>query len=313
MSKSVEIADQVFRIPTGIANAYIIGSRLRWLLIDSGTPGNTSSILKAVRQHLGADLAPEAILLTHGHFDHAGSAKQLAEHWGVEIYAHRLERPFIDGSDAYPPPDPTVGGFMAQVVRFIPNSKIDLRPHLRELAPEALAWLEGWDVIETPGHTAGHVSFFRHDDRTLIAGDAFTTVNQDNMIGMLSQKQQVSRPPTYYTSDWGAAWDSVQRLARLEPRVLAAGHGSPMSGSEALEQLRNLARNFPFPEYGRYVSDPARSDESGLTYLPPPAPDPVKRYAIATLAGTAGIGAGVWLARRRSNRNRYISEIERAA
>jgi glyoxylase-like metal-dependent hydrolase (beta-lactamase superfamily II) len=257
--------------------------------------------LKSVHDHLGADhSSPLAIVLTHGHFDHAGSARKLAEHWRVQIYAHRLEFPFINGTTAYPPPDPTVGGFMAQVVRFMPNLKFDLRPYLRELPAGELPFLEGWEVVETPGHTAGHVSLFRREDRTLLAGDAFTTVNQDSLIGMLSRKQQVWRPPAYYTTDWGAAWDSVRRLADLEPRLLAAGHGEPMR--DALEELRALARNFPFPDNGRYVGDPARSDESGIGYLPPPVADPVKRFALAAVAGAALAAAALWYARARHAR-----------
>ena len=311
MNNSGATARHVFRIPTGIANAYILGTPERWVLVDCGTPGNFQRILKSVREHLGQDSAPLAIVLTHGHFDHAGSAKQLAEHWGVEIYAHRLEHPFLNGSSEYPPPDPTVGGFMAQVVRFVPNLKFDLRPHLRELGAGELPFLADWEVIETPGHTAGHVSLFRREDRCLIAGDAFTTMNQDSMIGTLSRKQQVWRPPTYYTSDWGAAWDSVRRLAELEPLVLAAGHGVPMNGEGALQQLRQLARHFPFPEYGRYVGDPARSDESGITYLPPPVPDAVKRYALAGLAAGGAVGAAFWLAKRQ--RVEQFEDIDRAA
>ena len=56
----------------------------------------------------GAGAPPEAIVLTHGHFDHAGSALQLAEYWDVPIYAHRLEMPYLTGKADYPPPDPTI-------------------------------------------------------------------------------------------------------------------------------------------------------------------------------------------------------------
>lgn len=300
MSKSEIIARDVVRIPTGIANAYIIGSPDNWVLIDAGTPGNKANILSAVTEHMGANATPRAIVLTHGHFDHSGSASALAEHWGVSIYAHRRELPFVDGRSAYPPPDPTVGGFMSQVIRFIPNSKINLRPHLRELQVGPLLWLRHWQVIETPGHTAGHVSFFREQDGALIAGDAFTTMNQDSMLGTLSRKQEVWRPPTYYTPDWQQARKSVAKLAALGPRVLAAGHGVPMSGWGALEQLRQLATHFPIPERGRYVNESVRYYEGGIAYLPPPVPDTVKRTAVITTAAAATLGAGLWLAKRRS-------------
>jgi glyoxylase-like metal-dependent hydrolase (beta-lactamase superfamily II) len=315
MAKSQLIAPGVVRVPTGIANAYLIGSPTRWLLIDTGTPGNTANILRAVEQHFDDATPPVAIILTHGHFDHAGSAFALAEHWGVNVYVHPLETPFVNGSSAYPPPDPTVGGFMAQVIRFVPNAKYDLRPHLRELEPGEMPWLQGWEIIETPGHTAGHVSLFRPRDRVLLAGDAFTTVKQDNMIGMLSQRPQVWRPPTYYTSDWQSARDSVRKLAALRPLVLGAGHGRPMAGYAALEQLQQLAQDFPIPEYGRYVQQPARSNRHGVTYVPPPVPDPVKRTAAIVSAGAA-VGAGAfWFVRRQwaNNRKEEEVEIDRAA
>jgi glyoxylase-like metal-dependent hydrolase (beta-lactamase superfamily II) len=268
-----------------------------------------------VEQHFDDATPPVAIILTHGHFDHAGSAFALAEHWGVNVYVHPLETPFVNGSSAYPPPDPTVGGFMAQVIRFVPNAKYDLRPHLRELEPGEMPWLQGWEIIETPGHTAGHVSLFRPRDRVLLAGDAFTTVKQDNMIGMLSQRPQVWRPPTYYTSDWQSARDSVRKLAALRPLVLGAGHGRPMAGYAALEQLQQLAQDFPIPEYGRYVQQPARSNRHGVTYVPPPVPDPVKRTAAIVSAGAA-VGAGAfWFVRRQwaNNRKEEEVEIDRAA
>jgi glyoxylase-like metal-dependent hydrolase (beta-lactamase superfamily II) len=298
MSKSTFVAQDVVRIPIGIANAYIIGYAREWVLVDTGTPGNADTILKATSEHMGAGSVPKAIILTHGHFDHAGSAKDLASHWGVKIYVHHREKPFVNGTSEYPPADPTIGGFMSQIIRFVPNVSFDLRPWLRELSESRLPWLQEWQVIETPGHTPGHISLFRESDGTLLGGDAFTTVNQDNMFDALSQAKHVSRPPAYYTPDWERARLSVQKLAALDPNVLAAGHGRPMSGGEALQQLRELARNFPVPEYGRYVQEPAQFDENGIAYLPPPVPDPVKRNAVLALAGLSAIGLAIWTNRR---------------
>ena len=109
---------------------------------------------------------------------------------------------------------------------------------------------------------------------------------------------QVSRPPAYFTPDSALARSSVQKLAALNPRVLAAGHGKPMSGEDAQQQLSELARNFPAPEHGRYVIEPAQLDDNGIAYLPPPAPDPVKRNALLALAGVSAIGLAIWLNRR---------------
>jgi glyoxylase-like metal-dependent hydrolase (beta-lactamase superfamily II) len=180
MSNSELIAAQVVRVPTGIANCYIVGTRERWVLIDAGTQGNAKNIREAVNEHIGPDLAPAAIVLTHGHFDHAGSARELAEEWDVEIYAHCLEIPFLDGTSKYPPPDPTVGGFMSQVVRLLPNKKMNVGPNLKGLFLGRLPWLPEWEILETPGHSPGHVSFFRSEDLLTCCPSLNELVRQSN-------------------------------------------------------------------------------------------------------------------------------------
>lgn len=298
MNKSEPIAAKVVRVPTGIANSYIVGTPERWVLIDAGTQGNTKNILQAVEEHIGSDVSPTAIFLTHGHFDHAGSARELAERWEVPIYAHRLEIPFLNGSSKYPPPDPTVGGFMSQMIRFLPNKKMDVGQNLRELDLGRLPGLPEWEIIETPGHSPGHVSYFRSEDSVLIAGDAFCTVDQNSMVDTLQQRQKVSIPPPYYTCDWQAAERSVKKLAELQPKVLAAGHGIPMRGASATTQLQAIANNFPIPKDGRYVYEAARTNESGIVYLPPPVADPVKMGAWMAAGAGVGVAAGAILRKR---------------
>jgi glyoxylase-like metal-dependent hydrolase (beta-lactamase superfamily II) len=162
--------------------------------------------------------------------------------------------------------------------------------------------LPEWRWIHTPGHTAGHVSFFRDQGRVLIAGDAFVTTKQESFWSVATQKPEFHGPPAYFTSDWDAAKLSVQRLAELQPLVDATGHGPPISGVEASAGLRALAENFDIvarPRRGRYVHQPAVADERGVIALPPPISPPVPKVLIAT----AILGAA-WLAlsykRRRS-------------
>jgi glyoxylase-like metal-dependent hydrolase (beta-lactamase superfamily II) len=289
------IAQGVLRVATGISNAYLVGTQKRWVLVDSGTAGYCDKIVGAAEGEFGENNRPKAILLTHGHFDHAGSAAELSDYWDVPIYAHRMELPYLQGKSKYPPPDPTVGGFMSQLSRFFPNIAYDFGDRVRELRVDKLPGLEGWTCIETPGHTPGHVSFFREEDGTLLAGDAFTTLDQDSMVNTVTRRPKVSRPPAYYTIDWQQAEDSVKRLAALHPRTLATGHGLPMSGPRASNQLRELARNFPAPRHGRYVEEPARADKSGIVYTPPPPPG----SAWPKIAAAAGIAAAVVIAARK--------------
>ncbi len=292
---SQAVAQDLVRIATGVSNAYLVGSRKRWVLVDSGTRGYRDKIIAAAERAFGQKNRPKGIVLTHGHFDHAGSAQELSDYWDVPIYAHRMELPYVTGRSQYPPPDPSVGGFMSQMSRFFPNVSYDFGDRARELRVQQLPGMDGWQCIETPGHTPGHVSFFREEDGALIAGDAFTTLDQDSMVRTLSKVRKVSRPPAYYTLDWGQAEASVRRLAELHPAILCAGHGDPMSGPRASRQLRELAADFPAPERGRYVHDPVRADEKGIIYVPP-APG---RRAWPKIAAAAGIAAAVVFAARK--------------
>lgn len=76
--------------------------------------------------------------------------------------------------------------------------------------------MPNWQWVHTPGHTPGHIAFFRDTDGTLIAGDAFTTLQQESMWSVLTQEEQISGPPAYLTTDWDAAEKSVRVLKEAE-------------------------------------------------------------------------------------------------
>jgi glyoxylase-like metal-dependent hydrolase (beta-lactamase superfamily II) len=140
---------------------------------------------------------------------------------------------------------------MALLSPLYPKDPIDLGTRLQPL-PSAdtdslapLPALPGWQVLRTPGHTPGHVSFFREADRTLIVGDAFCSTKPESFFeAALAQQPELHGPPSYFTSDWQAARHSVQELANLEPRTVALGHGKSLSGSGVAAELRQLAASF---------------------------------------------------------------------
>ena len=293
-----EIAPDVFRLKVSIANVYFIGpAQGPWTLVDTGTPGHAEQIREAAESLYGTAARPEAILLTHGHMDHAGSALDLANFWDVSVFAHPLELPYLTGRSKYPPLDPTVGGFLALMGRFVPVPSQNLGGRLRALDSALPA---GWDWHHTPGHSPGHVSFFRRQDGTLLAGDALTTMNLDSIFASILEVQRVCGPPAPSTPDWRRARESVELLAELRPLTIACGHGVPMTGGKAVMQLAELATNFPIPTSGRYVREPARLDESGVVYLPPKPPDKLQGVALAVgVAAAAGTMFAVAARRRR--------------
>lgn len=218
-----------------------------WTLIDAGIPGSAPLIRAWAERTFHQP--PAAIVLTHGHFDHVGAALTLANGWKIPVYAHPLEFPYLTGSQSYPPPNPGAGGgLMALLSPLYPKTPIDLNGHLRTLpagtganVPE----LDGWQLLHTPGHTPGHVSFFRTHDKTLIVGDAFCSTKPESFFeAALIQQPELHGPPSYFTSDWNAARASVQKLAALNPLTVALGHGKPLSGTGVPAELRQLAARF---------------------------------------------------------------------
>lgn len=264
-----------------------------WVLVDAGLPGSASKILRAAQTIFDADTPPAAIMLTHGHFDHVGALSTLLATWpDVPVYAHPLELPYLTGRSSYPPPDPTVGGGAMAALSFLyPKKPIDLGEQVKPLPEDGtVPELPGWRWVATPGHTPGHVSFFRESDRTLLAGDAFVTVKAESSIATWQQRQEVHGPPAYFTPDWQQARSSVIALAYLNPAVAATGHGIPMRGQALHEQLERLSSQFDVlavPAQGRYVPEPARADESGVVTVPPPVASPLPGILLG--AGVAGL------------------------
>ncbi len=236
----------VHGLRTVMVNLYAVSEDdARWVLIDTGLPGTKEKILRWLGEIHGGSV-PAAILLTHGHFDHTGAVADLAREWSVPVYVHPLELPFVTGQREYPPPDPSVGGgVMSLLSPFYPKKPIDLRDKVATLpADGSVPGLPSWRWIHTPGHTDGHVSFFRDRDRALIAGDAVSTTKQESFLAILRQAAELHGPPAYFTSNWTAAKASVRSLAQLEPRFIAAGHGKPIRGEAATLGLAELAARF---------------------------------------------------------------------
>src|SRR5205823_8880391 len=81
----------------------------------------------------------------------------------------------------------------------------------------------GFRVLDTPGHSAGHVVFWRESDRVLIIGDVVFNVNP-----MTFWPGSLNEPPPFFSPDPAKNRDSARRLAKLEPALVCFGHGPPL-------------------------------------------------------------------------------------
>lgn len=255
-----EVMPDVARLRHLFVNVYMCGNADEWVLVDAALAGSADDIVKAAEDRFGEGATPKAYIMTHGHFDHVGAFPELFERWDVPVYAHQDEVPFLTGGEDYPEPDPGVGkGAMALLSFAYPNKANDFGSRVKPLPEDgSVPHMPGWRWVHTPGHTEGHVAFFRDADRLLITGDAFVTTRQESLYEVMQQKKGVHGPPAYFTPDWIAARASVENLAALNPTIAATGHGTPMQGDELSSGLTHLIEHFDeiaVPDRGKYVPE----------------------------------------------------------
>ncbi len=242
--KTQRVLPDIYMLDFRIVNAFIIsfGSRY-WALVDTGLENSDEYIIRAADDIFGAGTRPHAILLTHGHFDHTGSLKALTMHWDVPTYIHKNELAYITGQKDYPLADDGISeGLVAEMSESFPHSAIDIKDRATALPDDnSVPFCEGWRWVFTPGHSQGHVSFFRESDGTLIAGDAVSTVRQESLWSVMTQKETFTVPPSYLTEDFDKAAESIETLLRLEPALLLPSHGRPLEGEEIKKRLHQEA------------------------------------------------------------------------
>ena len=279
-------------------NVYFVetGTPGEWVLIDTGLPGSAKTIIAAADKLFYPGSHPEAILLTHGHLDHLGSARELADHWNVPVIVHPLELPYVTNKAKYPPRDPTVGGTLAFMSRFFPTDLPELTGLVEALKTDddTVPYLANWRWVHVPGHAPGQIAFFREADHTLLGGDAFATTDHESVPKVLLGIPKISVAGAPFNYDWAQCRESVQKLAALEPRNIGCGHGPVLNGLQAMLDLQHLANDYPLPAQGRYLHEPARTDASGVEHLPPAPVDKLPKQAAAIGVGLL-LAGGAWL------------------
>lgn len=191
-------------------------------LIDAGFAGSSRRIERALiaRGRTLTDLA--RVICTHGHPDHAGGARELADR-GVEVLIHPADAAALRTGLRNALRHPSRGRFFAaitpELVTFTPIHDGDVLPVLG-----------GLEVIHTPGHTPGSVCLYGPRDRVLFVGDV-----------LQRRRGHVSFASALYSDDYASAKRTVQRLARLDVEVIVFSH-YPALREDAGRTLEELAR-----------------------------------------------------------------------
>lgn len=216
--------------------AYILTNGKEWTLVDSGTRGDRIRLLQAVR---ALKLMPHdchSVLLTHGHCDHSGNAAFFAARYKAPLHAHAEERIYIETPRTYIPRGPRAisrqGTMFALGEVFWPVKRRALDIVLQD-GDVVQTPAGNWRVLHTPGHTPGHISYFREHDGVLLSGDAIINVVP------FKRTEGLTLPLPIFSVDVEQAHQSARRLIGLTPRVLLPGHGRPILENTAA-QLQEL-------------------------------------------------------------------------
>lgn len=210
----IQIAENVWQIPVmprQSVNCYLMGD----ILVDAGVSRSGPKLLRALQ---GKAVAGHA--LTHAHPDHQGATADVCKALNLPLMCHAGEREaaetgYVLGSFSNP------RSLMARMQqRFLAGPG---HPVARVLAEGDS--IGGFEVVETPGHTRGHISFWRASDGVLIAGDALVGMN------LFTTKPQLGLPLPMATWDMDLVKQSIAKLAALKPRKVAFGHGPAVSGN----------------------------------------------------------------------------------
>jgi hydroxyacylglutathione hydrolase len=207
MPRVKQLADDLWMLggfPPNAINMYVMGD----VLVDAGTRQSGRRIF---RQLGGRKLAGHA--LTHAHPDHQGSSKQVCERLGIELWCGERDADAMESGNLGQKSHP----LNTLVMKAWGGPAYPVARRLREGDEVA-----GFRVLDVPGHSPGHVAYWRESDRVLIAGDVLNSMNLITAIPGLRE------PPVAFTNDPAQNRESARRLGALEPALVVFGHGPPV-------------------------------------------------------------------------------------
>ena len=181
------------------------------VVLDTGFPGDAGRIRRAMAKAGLASRDLRAIILTHGHIDHAGSAAELKAWSGAPVYAHPLEQPHLDGVFPYRGLARVCGVLEAAGRTITGYRPVTIDVPMAEGDP--LPFWGGLRVVHLPGHTLGHCGFYSEKHDLLFSGDLWVH---------FMMRTQAS--PRIFSDDVSLVPASLRKARAIGARWVVPGH-----------------------------------------------------------------------------------------
>lgn len=203
----MKVIGDIHLVDRTFANVYLIRRGEKLLVVDAGLPGEYEKVLRYIEKlgHLPEDV--ETIIVTHAHYDHVGSLKDLKDATGANIAAHKDEVPYLKGEKTF---------------------RSEIEPVDVEIKLNDGDEVHGLKVIHSPGHTPGSICLLDLKTKALFVGDL-----------VMEENGKLEEIPHHYSLDPMKNREAIRRLLDIDFVHLLPSHGKPIL-NEGKEKVREL-------------------------------------------------------------------------
>jgi glyoxylase-like metal-dependent hydrolase (beta-lactamase superfamily II) len=239
MDSYLKVCEGIYQIRGSRSNIYLVVDSVP-VLIDTGMPGDEAVILQALNELGVHSRNLRMILITHAHLDHVGSLAAVKGATDARVLASESEKNHIEGRRMLcSMPREGLGGKVFKCILYVMEKFVKKYEPVQLYSAygdtDGAGRVDGFEIIATPGHSPGSLSYYFPSKKAVFVGDALTGTPAPGL------------PLRAGCSDYVRALRSVKRLAQLDADVCLFGHGEPLVGNAAsvLRELAGRAADLP--------------------------------------------------------------------
>ncbi|MDE2293110.1 MAG: MBL fold metallo-hydrolase [Elusimicrobia bacterium] len=229
----IRLCEGVYRLESGgFVNSYLLEGERDLTLVDAGPARRAEALLAELKGNAFSLADVGRVVVTHAHGDHAGGLARLLALRPIKVYAHPAETAVLTGEA----PVPSFRGALGFLLETLSEQVLSWSPVDNVMPAQPGTPVRGlprWQILHTPGHTAGSLSLYEPVKQVLLCGDLLS-----NRGGRLHRVRDA------LDQDPAQSGASVSRVAAMDVDILGCGHGPEVRGG-AFRHIEGLVRGEP--------------------------------------------------------------------